>query len=123
MTEYELSDGSLAVGITLPIPPYGSVLIISEDNTADSEAVLQELEASWTELWPEMLKLLKDAMENLDIEVDLADHEIAGSASRTRKGKFMSDKSDIYLSISFGESPDWDYFIRGAKIVHFQPVF
>jgi hypothetical protein len=89
------------------------VLIVGEDTTADSEAVLQELEASWTELWPEMLKLLKDAMENLDIEFDLAEKEIAGSASRTREGKFMSDKSDIYLSMSFGESPDWDYFIRG----------
>jgi hypothetical protein len=123
MTEFELSDGSIAVGIALPIPPYGSALIVGEDTTADSEAVLEELDASWTELWPEMLNLLKDAMENLDIEVDLAEQEIAGSASRTREGKFMSDKSDIYLSISFGESPDWDYFIRGAKIVHFQPVF
>ena len=123
MTEYELSDGSLALGITLPIAPYGSALILGEDTTAKSEAVLRELESSWTDLWPEMLKMLQNSMENLEIDAQLVEQRIVGSASRTRYGEFMSDKSDIYVSLRVGESPDWDYFIRGAKIVHFQPVF
>ena len=62
-------------------------------------------------------------MQSLDIEVDLSGVELVGSAVRTQPGKFMSDESDIYLSFSYGEAPDWDYFIHGTKIVHFQPMF
>lgn len=123
MTEYELSDGTLAVGVKLPIDPYGTALIVGQDTSPASKAILRELKASWAKLWPEMHRRLKDAMENLDIEFDFAEDEMTGIVSKTQPGKFMSDESDIYLSLSFGEEPEWVYFIRGREIVHFQPVF
>ena len=88
----------------------------AEDTTAESEAVLHELEFNWGELWPEMLNLLKDGMEHLDIELELADQEIVGCASRTRVGKFMSDKSDVHLTFSYGELPDWGRTDRRTTI-------
>jgi hypothetical protein len=104
--------------IVLEIPPYGTAQV-----DCDSKATSRALENNWATIWPEALQLLKDRMQNLDIEIDLSQMELVGSAVRTESGKFMSDKSDIYLSLSYGEAPDWDYFIRGTTIVHFQPVF
>jgi hypothetical protein len=129
MTEYPLHDSTPACCLELPIPPYGNALIVGDDTSEDSKVVLRMLESDWNELWPEMLSQLKETMENLDLEIDLSELEFRGRASRMTPGFWLADKSDIFLSFNFGDvpgwdsSPNWDYFIRGAKVVHFQPVF
>jgi hypothetical protein len=123
LLEFE-DEGAVRLGLELPIPPFGKATIIAEDDTADSEELLRTLAGSWTILWPAMYKDLCNAMENLDIELECDVSDCTAYASKTQPGYFMADKSDIYLSLEFeGDSPDWDYFIKDARIVHFQPVF
>src|SRR5262245_5854854 len=133
ISEYQLNTGVAALGVELPIAPYGDVLMHGDDTSENCRALLVEIIGTWERLWPTMRKRLQECNENLATPVIIRPGTHLACVARTQKGCFMADKSDIYLSLEFAASEtvsedadapsQWDYFIRGSRVVHFQPVF
>jgi hypothetical protein len=120
---HDFGDGDEALVVELPIPPFETVAIATEDCSDDSRLVLDALIQDWEELWPEMLTRLQEDMKGYGCEQELGRDEFMGSISRMDPECYMGDKSDYFLRLEFDEPPLWDFFLKDAKIVHFQPVF
>lgn len=121
--EFDFGDGDVALGAEFSIAPFGTALIVAEDVSDDSRRIMKTLIAGWENLWPEMLDLLQDGMEDYEVEQKLGRDEFMGSIGRMKPGCYMGDKSDFHLRLEFDEPPLWDYFLKGTNIVHFQSVF
>jgi hypothetical protein len=122
--EVEFEDGDSRAAIELPMEPYGAKLLYADDSSEESHTILKQFSAIWPQLWPEMRSQLEDlAMNHLDMETPVDSDTLVGLVSKTTPGKFMSDRADYYLSLESDDHPDWDYFLRDGKIVHYQPVF
>lgn len=125
-TTLNMGDGGgPSAAIRLPIEPHGIALFMAEDDSADSRRLIDELVTVWPELWPKMRAYLESSMKDYGVDTQLGRDRFMGSIGRTTPGAFMGDRSDIILSIMFEKNPEpmWDFFIRGASIVHSQPVF
>lgn len=123
INEFDFGEGYRALVVELPIPPFGTVPIATEDTSDDSRHILDTLISGWPGLWPEMLARLQEDMKGYGCEQDLGKDEFQGSISRMDPDCYMGDQSDYYLSLQFDEPPMWDFFLKGTQIVHFQPVF
>jgi hypothetical protein len=121
--EVELADGDLALAIELPMEPYGVRMLCTNDDSEGSEKLLHEIRAIWTRLWPKMQRRYQDTAGELDLDEPVDTDSLIARTSRLTKGIFMADRCDIYVSLVSDDHPDWDYFIKDGKIVHFQPVF
>ncbi len=124
LLEFEEEGGEIRFGLELPIPPFGNMTVVADDDTGESQALLEMLSNSWSILWPAMLEQLREGMANLDLEIETVIVDCTAYVSTLRQGFFMANKCDVYLSFKpTSESPDWDFFLKNAEIVHFQPVF
>ena len=121
--EFDFEDGDIAIATELPIAPFGKALFIAADNSSDSRLDLEELIKSWDKLWPKMLKKLQREIENYGTETDLMEDRFIGSLQRCDTSHFMGNRSKLFLQLEFEEPPLWDFFLRGRRIIHFQPVF
>ena len=121
--ELDCADGSLAVAIKLPMKPYGVKFVCANDDSDDSEKLLVELSKAWPQLWPKMRTRVRDMAKELDLDTLVDKESLIGRTSRLTKKLFMGDRCDIYLSLVSDDHPDWDFFLKKGKIVHFQPVF
>ena len=121
--QFDFGDGDVALVVELPISPFGSAPITTDDTSDESRGILEALIHGWDELWPEMLERLQEDMKGYGCEQKLGRDEFQGSISRMDPDCYMGDQSDYYLSLQFDEPPIWDFFLKGTKIVHFQPVF
>lgn len=120
---HDFGDGDTAWVVELPIPPFETVPIATEDCSDDSKSVLNVLIQGWELLWPEMLSRLQEDMKGYGCEQELGRDEFMGSISRMDPECYMGDKSDYFLRLEFDEPPLWDFFLKDTTIVHFQPVF
>ncbi len=123
ISDYDFGDGDIAFSITLPIAPFGETLFAAPDTKEDSKQLLLELAGLWEELWPKMLKRLQKEIKDYGVEITLGKDGFMGSIQRTEPGCYKADKADYLLSLEFASYPTWDFFLKGTKIVHFQPVF
>lgn len=62
-------------------------------------------------------------MKGYGCDQELGRDEFMGLISRMDPECYMGDKSDYFLRLEFDEPPLWDFFLKGTKIVHSQPVF
>ena len=121
--EVKFEDDDVALGVRLPIAPFGDALFLAPDISEGSRSVLRELIEPWDDLWPKMLKKLKNEFEDYGVDAELGRDDFIGSIQRCKVGDYMSDKSKVFLRLEFDEPPLWDFFLSGKRIVHFQPVF
>lgn len=122
--EANLGEGDHAYAVMLPVEPHGETVCMAPDNSADSKTLLEELCSHWYTLWPVILEKLEYGIADTGLEEQtVAEGEFIATVSRTQKGYFMADQADIYLSLEFEGPPQWDCFIKGDQLVHFQPVF
>ena len=119
----EMYDGRFAVATEFPMEPYGTRLFCMEDDSEDSKRLLQQIDAVWPRLWPEMLSRLQETADELDLGNAVDSESLVGRGKRLEAGKFMSDRCDTYISLESDDHPDWDYFLKDSEIIHFQPVF
>jgi hypothetical protein len=122
-TTFDPGGEGEAAAIHLPIVPHGLALFVAPDQSADSEKLIDEIIAVWPELWPKMLTYLETEMKDYEAKAVLGRDEFIGSVGRMTPDVFMGDQSDIMIRLEFEEPPLWDFFIRGSKIAHSQPVF
>lgn len=122
-TTFDERDGGAPSAIHLPIEPHGVSLFVAPDNSPDSDKLIDEIAAAWPEVWPKMRTYLVAEMRDYEVEPVLGRDEFIGSIQRMTPGVFMGDRSDIMIRLEFEEPPLWDFFIRGSRIVHSQPVF
>lgn len=120
---HDFGNGDEALVVELPIPPFETVSIATEDCSDDSRSVLDALIQDWEELWPEMLSRLQEDMKSDGCEQELGRDEFMGSISRLNPECYMGDQSDHFLRLEFDDPPLWDFFLKDGKIVHFQFVF
>lgn len=118
----ELTDGQLALAIKLPTAPFDEATFFAQDTSAESRRLLEQLSRHWEKLWPEMLDRLQSAIREWDAPMRLGADAFMGGVSWIDADVYMGDQCDIYLSLIFDEFPHWDFFIKGASIVHFQPI-
>jgi len=124
ISECDFGDGDIALVVELPIPPFETVSIASEDTSSESRNMLEELVRDWDRLWPDMLERLQDSMTRYeDCEQVLGRDEFMGSICRMSPESYMGDKSDYLLRLEFDEPPLWDFFLKDIQIIHFQPGF
>lgn len=120
---FDLGGEGSAAAIHLPIEPHGVAVFVAPDASIDSNKLINEVVAVWHELWPTMRTYLKTEMEEYGVDAVLGTDDFIGSINRMSPDVFMGDQSNIMIRLEFEEPPLWDFFIRGAAIVHSQPVF
>ncbi|MDX1973909.1 MAG: hypothetical protein SFY68_15375 [Candidatus Sumerlaeia bacterium] len=127
MEKYLRSDGRLGIILKLKIPPYGIATLQSFDdfdNIEKTEAMMLEVQSNWNILWPKMLSLLRKAIVDYGLEINLKKEEFNMGISDMEPDVYMGDRSDYFLSFTLSnDAPSWDYFIKADVIVHFQPSF
>src|SRR5437660_11396050 len=107
--------------IRVDITPYGTLQVYAPESQQDE---LLFLERNWTELWPPVRSKLEKRCTKLGVRKQLEHPDWVGTIQRLEPGVFMADKAELLLSLSIGDnSPEWDFFITGIRIVHFQPVW
>lgn len=122
--QVNLAGGELAAAVELPMEPYGTRLLYTEDDTAESRERLRHLKAIWPRLWLEIRERIEDRAREIDLDEPIDGESLVGYASALRPGIFMADRCDTFLSLGCdGEAPNWDSFLKDGQIIHFQPVF
>jgi hypothetical protein len=121
--QFDFGDGDVSLLAEFSVAPFGTAPIATDDTSAESRRILEVLIDGWDDLWPEMLEKLQDSMESYGVEQKLGRDDFQGSISPMDPSCYMGDRSDYFLSLQFDEPPLWDFFLKGTKIVHFQPVF
>ena len=116
--------------IAVNIPPYGRMKIVGEKGD-DALSVLQR---NWPKLWPKVRSSVKSQLKcmckDYEIPVRFKGMKWMAAAGRLDPDVFMGDKADSFLEIQLEGSPVseeadpvWDFFIKGTKIVHWQPSY
>ena len=107
--------------VKVDIAPYGTLEVYAPEAQPDG---LLFLERNWPELWPVIRGKLEDRCTRLGIRKELEQPDWVGAIPRLEPGVFMADKAELLLSLSIGEkSPEWDFFLTGITVIHFQPVY
>jgi len=107
--------------IKVDIAPYGTLEVYAPEPLHDE---LLLLERNWAELWPPARSKLEERSTRLGIRKRLEHPNWLAAIQRIEPGVFMADKAKLLLSISTGNSwPQWDFYVTGIRIVHFQPVY
>jgi hypothetical protein len=122
ITEIDFGDGDLALTIVLPIPPFGEAVITGADTSDISRDQLLSLASDWASLWPEILDRLEAGIVDFNLPRKLENDEFSGLIDSVPEEHPMASKADVYLSLEFDEPPHWDFYLRGARIVHSEPV-
>jgi hypothetical protein len=120
--EMDFGDGDLALTLVLQIPPFGEVAITGADTSDLSRAQLLSLASNWAGLWPEILDRLEAGIVDFDLPRKLENDEFSGLIDSVPEEHPMASKADVYLSLEFDEPPHWDFYLRGPRIVHSEPV-
>lgn len=122
ITEVDFGDGDVALSVELLIPPFGEAIFTADDTSSASRETLQALREAWSTLWPVILDKLEEGIVDFQLPRKLEVDEFIGLVSRVEEDDEMAARSDIYLSLEFDQEPHWDFYIRGSRIVHSQPV-
>ncbi|MHB0961533.1 MAG: hypothetical protein ACYC0X_26445 [Pirellulaceae bacterium] len=123
--ELDFGNGDTAYGVVLPITPYGEAYFVAPDVSMASEGLLRELGGVWHGLWPDMLSSMQEGAKQYSRELLINPDEFIGSVQHLDADVFMGDKADLMIAVRPNEQvvPQWHFFVRGSKILHFQPVF
>ena len=119
----ELADGGVAAAIELELPPYGVAEFYTDEESDEGRDILRTLWIRWADLWPRMRTQIEECAEDIDATSKLVEDTATAYVAKTKPGEFMSESAETYLSITFEDGPNWDFFLKGGEIVHFQLVF
>ena len=108
------------IGLELAVPPYGRMLV---SVPASEVKVANVLRRRWRKLWPDVRRQLRLLSKEYDLSEQLESDRWIAKASWTNPAEFMGDKAELFVSIILDDCPTWDFFIKGYKIMHCQPVF
>ncbi len=124
MDRLEFDNGDTALALKMSIAPHGEGYIVAPDDTDTSKAMLEDIRKSWPELWPRMIAYINDTKEDYNVDVEF-DSTFMATIQELEDDVFMADQADLMIGIhpSNDAVPVWHFFVRGAEIVHQQPVF
>ncbi len=104
--------------VVVDVAPYGTMRVYGPE--ADRDLLLL-LERNWTELWSSVRARLEARCKPDDLTAHL---EWIAAAQPISADAYMGDKAELLLSLRLGDTrPQWDFFLNGLTIVHFQPVY
>lgn len=123
--EAEFDGDDWACCAYFPVEPYGRVQLAAQDTSQGSRKLIQDLADNWTVLWPKMRDRLKKGITSYGVELDLSRSEFFATIGAVEEGCYKFEEADVYVEFNFTDVPVpvWDFFIRGSRIAHFQPVF
>ena len=100
---------------------YGKMQVCAPEADRD---LLSFVERNWAEVWQSARAKLEARCKSDDITERLESSDWRAAVQRISSDVFMGDKAKVLLSLSLGDtSPQWDFFLNGPTIVHFQPVY
>ena len=131
MTRIQIFEASfedehdVAFAADFPVEPYGDAQFGAQDKSEESHKLLQDLADNWTVLWPEMRDHLQKGITAYQVKLDLSTCEFLATVAAVEKDCYKSEEADIFVRFDFEAVPVpvWDFFIRGSRVAHFQPVF
>ena len=123
--QYEFDGSPPAYGMQISIPPYGEGHVFAPDTTKESKELLREFRPIWQALWPKINSKIEDAAKEYNVDTQFDPDSFYVSIQTIGDGEFMSDKASIMIGVhpSIDTVPAWHFFLDGAEIKHFQPVY
>ena len=107
--------------LMVDVAPYGTMYLYAPEADKD---LLVLLDRNWPELWQSARAKLEARCKSAGLIEHLESPDWIAAVHRISADVYMGYKAEMLLSLSIGETmPQWDFFLNGLTIVHFQPVY